>query len=251
MIPVTLKTTAPMREFQMTIISALITSTATRSTYETCERNDRWPSWITSAPRASSLYTGPGSPGSSTPMHGSIAPFMSRVRRRLPILMRVCALGLIPAEVLFVAGTHHLMVPGAVHLVVVGTAALLAAVVAVGMSVWAARLNDGRAVLLGLAFSVMSVLLLVHALATPDVLIGSNGVVQVAGALNLPIGGLILSGAGLPAFSGPERIPLLQRAQVVILVCLVVMGALALVFAGQIPVVPNPSSVAAETISSA
>jgi HD-GYP domain-containing protein (c-di-GMP phosphodiesterase class II) len=173
---------------------------------------------------------------------------MSRVRGRLPIVILVCTLAVVPAVLLFGAGTHSLMVPGEAHLFVVGAAALLAALAAAAMSIRAARLSDGRAVLLGFAFSVMAIFLLVHALATPDVLIGPNGVVQGAGALNLPIGGLILSGAGLPMLRGREHIPLLVRAQFVTVGCLVLGGALAIVFAAEIPVVPNPSSLAAETI---
>lgn len=173
---------------------------------------------------------------------------MSRLLGRLPIVALVCALAVIPAALLFGAGTHYMMVPGEVHLFVVGSAALLAALAGLAMSVRAARFGDGRAVLLGFAFSVMAVFLLVHALATPDVLIGANGVVQVAGALNLPIGGLILSASGLPMLRGRERIPLLIRIQLVTVACLAVLGGLAIVFASQIPVVPNPSSVAAETI---
>jgi HD-GYP domain-containing protein (c-di-GMP phosphodiesterase class II) len=173
---------------------------------------------------------------------------MSRLRGRFPILRLVFVLALLPCGLLVAAGTHYMMVPGVVHLIVVGTAALLAALAALTMSVCAARFSDGRAVLLGFAFSVMAVFLLVHALATPDVLIGPNGVVQVAGALNLPIGGLILSVSGLAALRGRDRIPLLLRVQVVTVASLLVAGALALVYAAHIPVVPNPSSVAAETI---
>jgi HD-GYP domain-containing protein (c-di-GMP phosphodiesterase class II) len=173
---------------------------------------------------------------------------MSRLRGRLPIVILVCALAVLPAGLLFGAGTRSLMVPGDMHLFVVGTAALLAALAAGAMSIRAARFSDGRAVLLGFAFSVMAVFLLVHALTTPDVLMGANGVVQAAGALNLPIGGLILSGAGLPMLRGREHIPLLIRAQFVTVGVLAVGGALAIVFAAEIPMVPNPSSLAAEII---
>jgi HD-GYP domain-containing protein (c-di-GMP phosphodiesterase class II) len=173
---------------------------------------------------------------------------MSRLRGRLPIVLLVCALATAPASLLFGAGTRYLMVPGDAHLFVVGVASLMAALAAAAMSIRAARLSDGRAVLLGFAFSVMAVFLLVHALTTPGVLVGPNGVVQAAGALNLPIGGLILSGAGLPMLRGREHIRLLIRAQFVTVACLAVAGALAIVFAAHIPVVPNPSSLAAEII---
>ena len=173
---------------------------------------------------------------------------MSRLRSRFPIVILVCALAVVPCGLLIGAGTHMMMVPGEVHLIVVGTAALLAATAAAIMSVCAARFSDGRAVLLGLAFSVMSVFLLVHALATPDVLIGNNGVVQLAGALNLPVGGLILSASGLALLRRRDRISFLLRVEAVTVACLVVLGALALIFASHIPVVPNPSSLAAELI---
>jgi len=173
---------------------------------------------------------------------------MSRLLTRFPVVILVGALAVLPCAMLAAAGTRMIMIPGIAHLLVVGTAALLAAAAALTMSVRASKFGDGRAVLLGFAFSVMAVMLLVHALATPDVLIGSNGVVQGAGALNLPIGGLILSASGLSALRGRERIPLLLRVQVITVVCLLALGAVLLVVATHIPMVPDPSSVAAETI---
>ena len=95
-------------------------------------------------------------------------------------------------------------VPPIVHLVTVGTAGALAAAAAITLSVIAVRRNDGRAVLLGFAFSVMAVLLVFHALATPGVLIGDNGLVQAAGALSIPLGGLILAASALPALRRPR-----------------------------------------------
>jgi HD-GYP domain-containing protein (c-di-GMP phosphodiesterase class II) len=173
---------------------------------------------------------------------------MSRLSGRFPIVGLSCALAVLPFALLVGAGTRYMMIPGVAHLLVVGTAALLAALAALTMSLFAARFSDGRAVLLGFAFSVMAMFLLVHALATPGVLIGPNGVVQLAGALNLPIGGLILSASALPALRGREQVSRLLRVQVLTLVGLVVVGAVALLDASHIPVVPNPSSVAAETI---
>ena len=83
----------------------------------------------------------------------------------------------------------HVMPPSWFHAAVAGAGGALAAIAAVALSVIAVRLNDGRAVLLGFAFSVMSGAARFHALATPGVLIGDNGLVQAAGALNLPLGG--------------------------------------------------------------
>ena len=83
-------------------------------------------------------------------------------------------------------------------------AGALAGAAAIAMSVIAVQLNDGRAVLLGFAFSVMAVMLVFHALATPGVLIGENGLVQAAGALNVPLGGLILAASALPSLRRPR-----------------------------------------------
>ena len=98
--------------------------------------------------------------------------------------------------------------PPIVHLVAVTAAGALAGAAAIVLSVIAVRLNDGRAVLLGFAFSVMAVLLVFHALATPGVLLGDNGLVQAAGALNIPIGGsdprrVGAAGAAPPAQRAP------------------------------------------------
>lgn len=134
------------------------------------------------------------------------------------------------------------------HLFVVGAAGALAAVAAVVMSVIAARLNDGRAVVLGIAFSVMAEMLLIHALATPGALMGDNGVVQIAGALNLPVGGLILSSSGLPALRRPQDVTRLLVVQFAVIGGLAVLGALLLVFASKLPIVPTPSSPVAESI---
>jgi HD-GYP domain-containing protein (c-di-GMP phosphodiesterase class II) len=178
----------------------------------------------------------------------SISPKVSRLRSRFPVLAVLAGLAFLPVALLVVSGTRYLTFPADLHLVVVGSAGALAGLAALTMSVCAARLRDGRAVLLGLAFSVMAEMLLIHALATPGTLEGPNGVVQAAGALNLPIGGLILAASGIPALRRAGRIPLLLRLEMTIVTVLAIAGALALGFAAKIPVVPNPSSAAAEVI---
>lgn len=156
--------------------------------------------------------------------------------------------GLVPALALGLSGTRMVMFVPDFHLVVVGVAGALAAVAAVVMSVIAARLRDGRAVVLGIAFSVMAVMLLIHALATPGALLGDNGVVQIAGALNLPVGGLILAASALPALRRPRRVRTLLVAQFGVVAGLVLIGAVLLIFASQLPIVPTPSSLVAELI---
>jgi HD-GYP domain-containing protein (c-di-GMP phosphodiesterase class II) len=156
--------------------------------------------------------------------------------------------GVPPAALLAVSGTHMVMIPGAVHLVVVGTAGLLAATAAVVMSIVSARRNDGRTLWLGMSFSVMAGMLVIHALTTPGEIEGPNGVVQVAGVLNLPIGGTLLAAIALPIWRRPPNVRLLLRAQFAIVAALVVIGAILLDMADRIAAVPAPSSLAATLI---
>jgi HD-GYP domain-containing protein (c-di-GMP phosphodiesterase class II) len=174
-----------------------------------------------------------------------------RMRSRLPVAGVLIGAGVFPALLLTVAGTHMVMFIPAVHIIVVGTAGLAAAAAATAMSIIGARRNDGRAVWTGMAFSVLATMLLIHALATPGALLGPNGVVQIAGALNLPISGTILAASALPALRRPRDVKVLLRVQVVVVVLLASAGAAALVFARLIPVVPTPSTLGANLIFAA
>ncbi len=136
----------------------------------------------------------------------------------------------------------------AFHLIVVGAAGALAATASIALSIIAARRNDGRTVWVGMAFSVMAEMLVIHALATPGAILGANGVVQLAGALNLPLGGMILAASALPVLRRPRRAMLLLRIQLAVVAALAVIGAIALVFSRLIPVVPTPSSLTANLI---
>src|ERR1700742_3678100 len=146
-------------------------------------------------------------------------------------------------------GETMVHVPGIVHLITVSTAGALAGAAAIAMSVIAVRLNDGRAVLLGFAFSVMAVLLVFHALATPDVLIaGEHGLVQAAGALNIPLGGLILAATALPALRRPRGAATALNVQFITLGAIVGVGTAGLLYPRLIPIVPEYESFAAECV---
>jgi HD-GYP domain-containing protein (c-di-GMP phosphodiesterase class II) len=173
---------------------------------------------------------------------------MGQIRARLPVVAVLARAAVIPALLLSMGSMHMVMFAPVVHMTVVGIAGGLAAVASVAMSIVAARRNDGRAVWLGMAFSVMATMLVLHALATPGVIVPANGVVQVAGALNLPFGGTILAASGLSTLSRPGNIKLLLRVQVAAIGMLAIAGAAALIFSAVIPVVPNPSSVEANLI---
>src|SRR3954453_14633873 len=126
------------------------------------------------------------------------------VRRVLPVAAIAAAAALGPALLLAATAGRHVMVAPMVHVIAVGAAGALAAVAAIGLSVLAARVHDGRAVLLGMAFSVMAMMLVAHAVATPGAWLGENGLMQLAGALNVPAGAVILAAAKLPSLGPPH-----------------------------------------------
>jgi HD-GYP domain-containing protein (c-di-GMP phosphodiesterase class II) len=174
---------------------------------------------------------------------------MGQLRHRMPVLAVLVRIGVMPALLLVGTGMHHMvMFAPVVHLVVICTAGVITGAASVAMSIVAARRNDGRAVWLGMAFSVMGTTLVIHGLATPGVIFPANGVVQVAGALNLPIGGTILAASALPVLRRPRRVGLLLVVQLGAVVGLAAVGGAALVLSSSVPVVPTPSSVLANLI---
>jgi putative nucleotidyltransferase with HDIG domain len=80
------------------------------------------------------------------------------------------------------------------------------------------------------------------------VLIGDNGLVQAAGALNLPLGGTILAASALPALRRPRGAAKLLRVQLATIAALVVFCTAALIFPGLVPAVPAYESLAANVI---
>lgn len=173
---------------------------------------------------------------------------MSQIRPRLPVLGLLARSVVVPAVLLIAANMVMVMFIPVVHMVVVGVAGALAASCAIWMSIIAARRNDGRAVWIGMAFSVIATMLVIHGLATPGVILPANGLVQVAGALNLPVCGTILAASGLPILRRPRNVQRLLRIQFLVVVALAMAGAFALLFSTLIPVVPDPSTPTAEVI---
>jgi HD-GYP domain-containing protein (c-di-GMP phosphodiesterase class II) len=166
-----------------------------------------------------------------------------RRRRRVAPVLAIAGLAALPAVIALSATAGRMvMVPPGAHLVVVGTTGALAAAAAICMSVLAARLHDGRAVLLGLAFSVMATMLLFHSLATPGVLIGDNGLVQFAGALNIPAGAGILAASALPVLRRPAQMRVLLRVQAAVVAAMVLLGVTVLLIPALVPVIPHPGS---------
>ena len=73
------------------------------------------------------------------------------------------------------------------------------------LSVAGARARDGRTILMGTAFSTMTALFAVHALATPGFLVGKNGMIALAGGLSVPVGAGLLALTALPALRRPAE----------------------------------------------
>jgi HD-GYP domain-containing protein (c-di-GMP phosphodiesterase class II) len=172
----------------------------------------------------------------------------SSVAQALPVLVIAAAAALVPAGLLAATADRHVMVAPGVHVVVVGAAGALAAVAALSLSVFAARRHDGRAVVLGTAFSVMAMMLVIHALATPGALVAENGLVQLAGALNLPTGAVILAASALPAARRPRNVKTLLVLELVLVAALAGVGAAALLDAPSVPVIPKPAGEAAALV---
>ena len=173
---------------------------------------------------------------------------MGHLRPRVPVIAVLLRAGVIPAAVLAVTSMHMLMFSPAVHMIVVGASGALAGTASIAMSAVAARRNDGRAVWLGIAFSTMATMLVIHALATPGVIVSANGVVQIAGVFNLPFGGALLAASALPILRRPRRVTLLLWLQVAVVGVLAIAGAAALILSRDIPLLADPSRVGANFI---
>ena len=173
---------------------------------------------------------------------------MPQIRSRLPVIGVLGAAAVVPTLAIAVSAGQMVMIPAFLHLYVVALAGLLAGGAAITMSIVAADRNDGHGVWLGMAFSVIATMLVIHGLATPGTIVGSNGLVQVAGVLNLPVGGTILAASGLPMLRRPRQVNRLLAGQLAVVGLLAIAGAVALADAHVIPMVPTPSTTAANLI---
>ncbi len=159
---------------------------------------------------------------------------------RVPLLAAALPAAAAPTLALVFFGHRMLMIAMPIHFVVVGLAGLVALGAALALTYVGAHAGDGRSVLVGTAFSTMASMLFVHALATPGILIGDNGLVQLAGAGNLPAAAFVLALAGWPALNRPSSMRPLLLLQAGILVCVAVVGTVGMADPGAIPILPGP-----------
>src|SRR5204863_3135888 len=168
------------------------------------------------------------------------------VRDRLaPLLVLFGLGGALPGALLYFFGHRMVMFSTSVHFVGVGVSALAAAAAALGLTIVGARRGDGRTVLIGTAFTVMAALLAIHGLATPGVIVGTNGVIALTGAATLPAGGAIFALSALPALRRPRDLRALLLFQASAVLSVVGLGVVGMAFPSLVPPVPAPASTTA------
>ena len=166
-----------------------------------------------------------------------------RSRWSIPALL--FALAAAPAVLVALLGQTMVMPPAPVHFGVVLAAAGIAACAAAALTRAGWRASDGRAMLLGTAFSTMTALLAVHGLTTPDVLVGKNGTTAFAGGLGIPVGTAILALTALPALRRTRRVAPLLALQLALGLGVLTLGAIGMAYPTLVPKVPTAGSDAA------
>ena len=150
-----------------------------------------------------------------------------------------------PLAILHFFGRDQVQVDSWIHFGFLAFGSLAAAGAALALTIVGARRGDGRTVLLGTAFSVMTGILAVHGLATPGILAGQNGVIAFSGAAVLPAGGAILALSAVPALRRPTAVRPLLALQAVLLATVIALGVVGIMFPGSVPSVPEAGSTAA------
>jgi HD-GYP domain-containing protein (c-di-GMP phosphodiesterase class II) len=163
----------------------------------------------------------------------------------VPLLALAAAAATVPLPAVHLLGPETIAVPGMVHFVAVGLTACAATAAAVVLTAVGVRARDGRAVLVGTAFTAMAALLALHGLATPGIILGFNGLVAFSGGATLPVGGAVLALTALPRLRGPGGIRPLLWLQGGLLVAIATLGVVGSVFPNLVPAVPEPASPAA------
>src|SRR4051812_31342540 len=169
--------------------------------------------------------------------------------RIVPMLALFAGSSVVPASLLHFLGRTEVHVPHLFHFVAIAAAGVAAACAAVGLSVAGARRRDGRAVLVGTAFSVMAAMLAIHGLATPEAVLGAaDRLFALAGAANLPVGGAVLALSALPALRRPEHVRRLLAVQGSLLALVAAGGAAGMLAPGLVPELPEPGTAPAMAV---
>jgi putative nucleotidyltransferase with HDIG domain len=168
-----------------------------------------------------------------------------------PPRVAIAAAGLLPAVVVLPVAKQMAMPAPEVHFWLVAVVALISAGASLALTVAGARAADGRAVLLGTAFSTMSALFAVHGMATPGILVGPNGVIAAAGGLSMPVGALLLALTALPALRRPRQVRPLLVLQATAAAVVVAFGTFGLLVPTAVPAVPSAGTAPAYALLAA
>ena len=166
-------------------------------------------------------------------------------RHRPGPLALLAAATVLPGALLETFGASNVAVSGPGHFALVGITALIAAFASAGLTAAGVRRRDGQTALLGTAFSTMTAMLAIHALTTPGVLVGMNGVVALAGGLSLPAGAAVLALTALPALRRTRRMGRLLALQALLAGGVLALGAAGLLWPELVPPVPQSGDRAA------
>jgi hypothetical protein len=147
-----------------------------------------------------------------------------------------------PLAILHYFGREQVQVDSWIHFGFLAFGSLAAAGAALALTIVGARRRDGRTVLLGTAFSVMTGILAVHGLATPGILTGQNGVIAFSGAAVLPVGGAVLALSALPTLRRPTAVRPLLCLQGVLLLSVIALGLVGILVPESVPAVPETGS---------
>jgi hypothetical protein len=165
------------------------------------------------------------------------------LRERIVPLALLLGIGVaLPIGLLLGFGHRMVMFGMAVHFVGVGVSALCATAVSLAITIVGVRRNDGRVVLIGTGFTVMSALLAIHGLATPGVIIGMNGVLALTGAATLPAGAAVLALSAAPPLRRPRNMGGLLALQAFSLITVFFLGLIGMAVPRVVPSVPTPGS---------
>jgi len=162
--------------------------------------------------------------------------------RGLSFLALTAACASLPLAIVHFFGESTYYPPSWVHFAFIAVGASIAAAAAIALTVAGARRNDGRTVLLGTAFTVMTALLAVHGFATPGILVGETGVISVAGAAVLPVGAALLALSALPSLQRPHAVRRLLVLQAVLVTAVLSFGLVGLLAPDALPAVPEAGS---------
>jgi HD-GYP domain-containing protein (c-di-GMP phosphodiesterase class II) len=161
------------------------------------------------------------------------------------ILALLGACGAVPVALVLAVGGVHIMPPMWVHFYGVGVSAFVATAAAVVLTTVGAREQDSRTVIVGGGFALMASLLAVHGLVTPGVIVGPNGLIALTGAATLPVGGIVLTLAALPPFSGRNAIRRILTVEATIGAVIVVVSVIGAAVPRLVPALPAARSPAA------